>query len=117
MTKQIFIVIACFVAAICIYCYFLIHDDVTENNNIEQVDNSNLIQIDTISYINTIDSLQNVINDIQLDIHNYQDYTDSIGAELLVAKYKLERVKYYNNIATGTNIKYLRGWINRVLAE
>lgn len=41
----------------------------------------------------------------------------NISAELFVAKYKLERIRYYNNIATGTNLKFLRGWINRVLNE
>lgn len=41
---------------------------------------------------------------------------DSLETELFVAKYKLERIKYYNKIAAkGNNIKYLRGWINRVL--
>ena len=42
----------------------------------------------------------------------------TINAELFVAKYKLERIRYYNNIAAkGNNIKYLRGWINRVLND
>lgn len=45
--------------------------------------------------------------------------TDStMSGELFVAKYKLERIRYYNDIAAkGNNIKYLRGWINRVLNE
>ena len=45
--------------------------------------------------------------------------TDStMSRELFVAKYKLERIRYYNDIAAkGNNIKYLRGWINRVLNE
>ena len=43
---------------------------------------------------------------------------DSLQEELFVAKYKLERIRYYNNIAkNGNNIKYLRGWINRVLND
>lgn len=42
----------------------------------------------------------------------------AISAELFVAKYKLERIRHYNEIAAkGNNIKYLRGWINRVLNE
>ena len=42
----------------------------------------------------------------------------TISAELFVAKYKLERIRYYNNIAAkGNNIRFLRGWINRVLNE
>ena len=43
---------------------------------------------------------------------------DSLQEQLFIANYKLERIKYYNNIAkNGNNIKYLRGWINRVLNE
>lgn len=43
---------------------------------------------------------------------------DSIGEDLFIANYKLGRIKRYNEIAAkGNNIKYLRGWINRVLNE
>lgn len=43
---------------------------------------------------------------------------DSLNVELFVANYKLERIKYYNNIAKKeSNLKFLRGWINRVLNE
>lgn len=43
---------------------------------------------------------------------------DSLGEDLFITKYKLNRIKYYNDIAAkGNNIKYLRGWINRVLNE
>lgn len=43
---------------------------------------------------------------------------DSLGEDLFVARYKLGRIKYYNQVAAkGNNIKYLRGWINRVLNE
>lgn len=43
---------------------------------------------------------------------------DSLGEDLFIAKYKLGRIKYYNDVAAkGNNIKYLRGWINRVLNE
>lgn len=41
---------------------------------------------------------------------------DSLNEKLFVANYKLARIKRYNEIAAkGNNIKYLRGWINRVL--
>lgn len=43
---------------------------------------------------------------------------DSLGGDLFIAKYKLARIKYYNDIAgKNNNIKFLRGWINRVLKE
>lgn len=53
----------------------------------------------------------------QDSLNSYKADT-TISAELFVAKYKLERIRYYNNIAAkGNNIKYLRGWINRVLND
>lgn len=43
---------------------------------------------------------------------------DTTATDLFVAKYKLNRIKYYNDIAAkGNNIKYLRGWINRVFND
>ena len=43
---------------------------------------------------------------------------DSLGENLFIAKYKLGRIKYYNDIAAkDNNSKYLRGWINRVLND
>ena len=43
---------------------------------------------------------------------------DSLQEQLFIANYKIERIKYYNNVAkNGNNIKYLRGWINRALNE
>ena len=53
----------------------------------------------------------------QDSLNSYKADT-TISAELFVAKYKLERIRYCNNIAAkGNNIKYLRGWINRVLND
>lgn len=43
---------------------------------------------------------------------------NNIGTDLFIANYKLGRIKYYNDVAgKGNNIKFLRGWINRVLNE
>lgn len=43
---------------------------------------------------------------------------DTTAEDLFIARYKLGRIKYYNSIAAkGNNVKYLRGWINRVLNE
>lgn len=45
-------------------------------------------------------------------------YKDSIDEDLFELRYKLERVRYYNDIAgNGNNLKFLRGWINRVLND
>lgn len=44
---------------------------------------------------------------------------DSLHSRLLVADYKLERVGYYLRIVNRnpSQIKFLRGWLNRALAE
>ena len=40
---------------------------------------------------------------------------DSLKNKLFVSEYKHERIKYYNNIAKNPGqLKFLRGWINRV---
>lgn len=65
-----------------------------------------------------------------IEIENYKDsivlYNDSINSlinkldsineELQINKIKIERIREYNKIAAqGNNIKFLRGWINRVI--
>lgn len=58
-----------------------------------------------------IDSLYSVIDSLENINYKYED-------ELNIALFKLERIRDYNEIAKkGNNIKYLRGWINRVLNE
>lgn len=44
---------------------------------------------------------------------------DSLHSRLLVADYKLERVGYYLRIVNRnpSQVKFLRGWLNRALAE
>lgn len=65
-------------------------------------DSSSVVQID--SLYSVIDSLEQINSDY--------------FTELTIATIKLERIKDYNKIAAkGNNIKYLRGWINRVLNE
>ena len=57
------------------------------------------------------DSLYIVIDSLEQLNNKYEE-------ELNIALFKLERIKDYNRIAAnGNNIKYLRGWINRVLNE
>lgn len=84
-----------------------------------------LMPIKEVVYVPTPDSMtiQEVIY-LKEELRRCQDSlriirTDStMSSELFVAKYKLERIRYYNDIAgKGNNIKYIRGWINRVLNE
>lgn len=68
---------------------------------------------DSITIINLTEELRRT----QDSLNAYKADT-AISAELFVAKYKLERIRHYNAIAAkGNNIKYLRGWLNRVLNE
>lgn len=77
-----------------------------------------VIQHDTIikhvidsSLVEVNDSLCTVIDSLTNEI-------ETVSEELQIATFKLERVREYNRIAgNGNNIKYLRGWINRVLDE
>lgn len=66
-----------------------------------------------------IDSTDNIIykvNNTKYIIDSLQQANDSLTGKLQVANYKLERIRYYNDVAKrGNNIKFLRGWINRVL--
>lgn len=73
---------------------------------------------DTISDTSNIIRIVNLERELQLTRDSLNSVRDSIGEDLFVARYKLARIKYYNNIAAkGNNIKFLRGWINRVLNE
>lgn len=42
----------------------------------------------------------------------------AMSEELFIAKFKLEKIKYYTEIANkGNNIKFYRGWVLRTLGE
>lgn len=102
--------------------YIKKHTDVTLNKHINTVKDSiskeiTILQIrDSLRYSFVIDSLKLENNNLKTVIREAANETDSLNEELIVANYKLERIKYYNDIAkNGNNLKYLRGWINRVL--
>lgn len=68
---------------------------------------------DSITIVNLTEQLRRTKDSL-----NAYKADTAISAELFVAKYKLERIRHYNEIAAkGNNIKYLRGWLNRVLNE
>lgn len=99
----------------------LIITAIVEHNDSDK----SLRPIKEVVYIPTPDSMtiQEVVY-LKEELRRCQDSlriirTDStMSSELFVAKYKLERIRYYNDIAgRGNNIKYIRGWINRVLNE
>ena len=73
---------------------------------------------DTISDKSNIARIVELEHELKLTRDSLQVAKDTLGADLFVANYKLQRIKEYNQIAAkNNNIKYLRGWINRVLNE
>lgn len=71
---------------------------------------------DTVSERTNIATIIRLEHDLALTQDSLAMAKDSIGEDLIVARIKLARIKEYNRIAAkGNNIKYLRGWINRVL--
>jgi hypothetical protein len=62
----------------------------------------------------------NIIHDTlpaQVIIVDNRKTIDSLKTALMVAKYKIERVKYYVRIVdrNASQIKFLKGWINRAV--
>lgn len=84
---------------------YIIKDDSIKNKKIQ---NLNFL----------IDSLKTEIKVRDNEIIKADEQYTKISDDLIVANYKLERIKYYNNAAAkGNNIKFLRGWINRTLKD
>lgn len=68
--------------------------------------------------IESTDSIVHKVNNTKHIIDSLTNRCDSLTGELQVATYKLERIRYYNDIAKkGNNLKFLRGWIRRVLDD
>lgn len=71
---------------------------------------------DTINAVKVV-NLTEELRRTRDSLNAYKNDT-AISEELFIAKFKLEKIKYYNDIAAkGNNIKFLRGWINRTLEE
>lgn len=71
-------------------------------------------KVDTI-FVNNVIHDTIYINIIEKDTILEQEY-NRLREKCIVDEYKLERIRYYNKVAAnGNNIKFLRGWINRVL--
>lgn len=84
-----------------------------------------IIPVPEIRYVPVTDSTavnelvltKELLRRTQDSLNAYKSDT-TISADYFVAKYKLERIRYYNDIAgKGNNIKFLRGWIRRTLDE
>lgn len=96
-------IIGCIVA-------FVLHNNSPVKEDVEP------IVIERFIPINNTDSIVHEVNNTKHIIDSLSARCDSLTGELQVATYKLERIRYYNDIAKkGNNIKFLRGWIRRVL--
>lgn len=70
---------------------------------------------DVVQYNIEVENYKDTVSNLRCQIDTINMELDSINEELILAKIKLERIKEYNRIAAqGNNIKFLRGWINRV---
>ena len=79
--------------------------------DVEYITDTVYVSVADSSLMEELDSLYYKIDSIECLNSRYED-------ELNTAMFKLERIRYYNDIAkNGNNIKYLRGWINRTLNE
>lgn len=95
-------------------------------DSIAKVD-SNLINIDScdakifaaqVQMFHTKDSLDNLRKEFAAYKDSITIVNKGINEDLFVANFKLTRIREYNRIAgQRNNIKYLRGWINRVLKD
>ena len=64
-----------------------------------------------------IKELENVLQLTRDSLNVYKNDT-IMSEDEFILRFKLERIRYYNECAgKGNNIKYLRGWVNRVLNE
>lgn len=73
---------------------------------------------DTITERTNIARIVALEHELKLTRDTLNFMKDSLGEDLFIANYKLARIKKYNEIAAkGNNIKFLRGWINRVLND
>ena len=78
--------------------------------------------IKEIQYVQVIDSTRiiELENELQLtrDSLNVYKHDTIMSEDEFILRFKLERIRYYNECAgKGNNIKFLRGWLNRVLNE
>lgn len=64
-----------------------------------------------------IKELETVLQLTRDSLNVYKNDTSMTETEF-VLRYKLERIRYYNELAgKGNNAKFIRGWINRVINE
>lgn len=110
--KKIIIAFVC----ICVTYFGVLFYSVNKNHNKQKISYERIVDtvyvyVEDSTSVAQIDSLYTVIDSLKQN-------NEVLFDELSVAIFKLERIRDYNEIAkNGNNIKYLRGWINRVLND
>ena len=91
-----------------------IHNTTKSNTPVPEI---RYVPVTDSTAINELVLTKELLRRTQDSLNAYKSDT-TISADYFVAKYELERIRYYNDIAgKGNNIKYLRGWIRRTLEE
>lgn len=88
--------------------------DIDTNNMKKEIITKN----NTIDSLNCIlDSIDSTYTAIAINLDSCSVSNNQLRSELFVANYKLGRIEEYCNIVkrNNTQLKYLRGWISRVL--
>lgn len=129
MKKKFIIIAAGIMLGVTSACNNKPKEVVFSNSDIEITNNDNSIEDSIESYINEIkdfkeyDKIKDSVYNKRVDSLLNSNYnltlkTDSLRAEVLFRDLKLNRIRSYVEISKrGNNIKYLRGWILRVLNE
>lgn len=120
MSKQTILLIITFLCAV-VFTIILGASFGTQNNN-TKTDTIISVVRDTIIVVDN-NEVRNLRQQLSIVRDSVQIYKDSIeyvsfkyNQQVILRDIKLARIKEYNRIAgQRNNIKYLRGWINRVL--
>ena len=94
------------------------NDLIDEKDNYIYELNEKLIikNIEVENYKDSVVLYNDSVNSLINEVDSISEELDSISEELQISKIKIERIREYNRIAAqGNNIKFLRGWINRVI--
>lgn len=105
--KSIFFFIVCFGTALAFVhsCATKVVPSATQIQYIQVIDSARIIELENILRL-TQDSL------------NVYKHDTIMSEDEFILRFKLERIRYYNECAgKGNNLKYLRGWVNRVINE
>lgn len=115
MKIKVAIIAICFVCLIGLYSVVIYSVSNRIDTKIETLNK----QIDSLNFV--IYDYENLVINLQENdsTQYYKADRDSLYNKLLVSNYKLMRIQEYCNIVKrdNTQLKYLRGWINRVLED